>query len=288
MDIPKKKRGRKPKNINTKITTIETINEYTNTEDEKIIFHLPITTSEINNNIECDNVNSDENNINNDIFIKDESKNTYSESNTLSDFNSTYNQNTFILNNINKIITYSSNFTPTTKCWWCKNTFDTPSVQLPENYYNETFYCIGNFCSYNCVKSYNLDLNDSLLYKRESLIHLLYYLTYSEYKNIKLAPHWLTLIDYGGTLTIEEFRDNTTSNTKEYLILHPPLISRQMQIEESYKINKLHEVHIDKINKIYSEIDSEYIIKRNKKLSLSQFNLESTMGLIKKKKCKII
>ena len=74
-------------------------------------------------------------------------------------------------------------------------------------------------------------------------------------------------------------------NTKEYTILHPPLISRQMQIEESYKINKLKEVHIDKLNKIYSEIDSEYIIKRNKSLTSSQLNLESTMGLIKKK-CK--
>ena len=56
-------------------------------------------------------------------------------------------------------------------------------------------------------------------------------------------------------------------------------------LETIYKINKLKEVHIDKLNKIYSEIDSEYIIKRNKSLTSSQLNLESTMGLIKKK-CK--
>ena len=47
-------------------------------------------------------------------------------------------------------------------------------------------------------------------------------------------------------------------NSKEYLVLHPPLISRQMQIEESYKLSKLKEVPIDKVNKIYSEIDSDY------------------------------
>ena len=94
----------------------------------------------------------------------------------------------------------------------------------------------------------------------------------------------MCLDEYGGNLTIEEFRKSALINTKEYLVLHPPLISRQMQIEESYKTNKLKEVPIDKVNKIYSEIDSEYAIKRNKPIQSSQLNLETTMGLIKKKK----
>jgi hypothetical protein len=87
-------------------------------------------------------------------------------------------------------------------------------------------------------------------------------------------------------MTIEEFRKSVISNTKEYLVLHPPLISRQMQIEESYKTNKIKEVPIDKINKKYSEIDSEYAIKRNKPIQTNQLNLENTMGLVKKKKSK--
>ena len=57
-----------------------------------------------------------------------------------------------------------------------------------------------------------------------------------------------------------------------------------MQIEESYKLNKLKEVPIDKVNKIYSEIDSEYAIKRKNPIQSKQLNLETTMGLIKKKK----
>ena len=59
-----------------------------------------------------------------------------------------------------------------------------------------------------------------------------------------------------------------------------------MQIEESYKLNKLREVPIDKVNKIYSEIDSEYAIKRSKPVQSKQLNLETTMGLIKGKKIK--
>ena len=134
------------------------------------------------------------------------------------------------------------------------------------------------------MKSHNLDLNDSLSWKRESLMNLLYYKTYSEYKEIVTAPHWMTLEEYGGTLSILKFRENSVVNNKEYIVLHPPLISRQMQIEESYKLNKLKEVPIDKLNKIYSEIESEYKIKRSKPIKSNQLNLETTMGLIKSKK----
>ena len=273
-EVIKKKRGRKPKNYYNVISKpLDIINENINTDEEKIIFHLPITLDEINNVYDNDT-----------LFINDDNIHNISNSNNSdSNSNTTINQNKFIINNMNKIITYTVNFTKNTKCWWCRNTFLTPCIQLPEDYYNDTFYCIGNFCSFNCMKSYNLDLNDSLIYKRESLINLLYYLTYSEYKNIVSAPHWLTLEEYGGLLTIDEYRENIILNTKDYLILHPPLISRQMQIEESYKIKKLKEIHIDKINKVYSEIDSEYTIKRNKNLPSSHLNLETTMGLIKKK-----
>lgn len=296
--FPKKKRGRKPKNFNTtlqKNDNITFIEEKINSEDEKVVFHLPITMEDINNqhNISDDYKNNandimffiksekdNKNNINQKYKSPEESDNT----DTLKSTIFTIQNNQVINNSINKIITHNLNFTKKTKCWWCRNHFSTPAVQLPEDYYNETFYCTGNFCSFNCMKSYNLDLNDSLSWKRESLINLLYFLTYSEHKDIITAPHWITLEEYGGSLTIEEFRQNSLVNTKEYLILHPPLISRQMQIEESYKLSKLKEVPIDKINKMYSEIDSEYTIKRKNPIQSSQLNLETTMGLRVKKK----
>ena len=54
--------------------------------------------------------------------------------------------------------------------------------------------------------------------------------------------------------------------------------------EIGIELSKLKEVPIDKVNKIYSEIDSDYVIKRSKPIKSSQLNLETTMGLIKKKK----
>ena len=269
--IQHKKRGRKPKNyMNNNIkATCNVINENINSEEEKIIYHLQLNPNNINDTslndifIKNSTVVNDNNTVNSNENIIN--KNTITESDMLN--------STIINNNINKIMIHTLKINNNTKCWWCKNKFNTVAIQLPENYNEGTFYCIGNYCSYNCAKSYNLDLNDISTYRRNSLLNFLYYLTYSEYKNINPAPHWLSLEEYGGFLTIDSFRNNFIYNNKEFIVLHPPIVSRQLQIEESYKINKLSEVPINKINKIYSDIDSEYNIR-------NQINLESSMGLI--------
>ncbi len=272
----KKKRGRKPKNYNFLLSkqTQPITEEDVNTNEENIIFHLPITINEINN---LDNADLD-------LFIKQEHKELHDDSDNIMLSLNTSSPKINSNNVVHKIQTYNLNFNKNTKCWWCRNSFSTPSVELPEDYYNEIFYCIGNFCSFNCVKSYNLDLNDSFTWKRESLINLLYNKTYSNIKEITPAPSWMVLKEFGGTLSIDDFRQNLLLNTKDYLILHPPLISRQMQIEESYKLHKLTEVPIDKINKIYSEVEVDYSIKRTKPINTKHLNLETTMGLIKNKK----
>ena len=277
-NIPKK-RGRKPKNFNA-IKQYVIKDTVENTEEEKIIYHLPLTIDDINENEKESDI---------DIFIKNENIiNINSESsesiNKYVNSESINSVNKYGITNINKIITHTLKFNKNIKCWWCKNCFDSPSIQLPEDYYNNTFFCIGHFCSFNCMKTYNLDLNDILTWKRESLINLLYFKTYGEYIHIITAPHWIALDEYGGPLSIIKFRENSIINTKDYLILHPPLISRQMQIEESYKLTKLKEVSIDKINKIYSEVDSDFTIKRSKPIVSTQLNLEMTMGLTKGKK----
>ena len=266
-----KKRGRKPKKNIYKVDAIE--EERTNSHEEKIILHLPLF------NIE-DNMNQINNSIP-DLFIKipeSITDNTDVASTEILNSTMTHSQ-------INKIAIYTLNITSNTKCWWCKNNFDTEAVQLPENYITSVFYCIGHFCSYNCAKSYNLDINDNITYKRTSLINLLYFLIHGKHIDITPAPHWLSLEEYGGFMSISQFRENSIINNKEYVLLFPPLVSRQMQIEESYKINKLSEVSINKINKKYSDIESNssYAIKRNKPLPNSHLNLDSVNEFIKKK-----
>jgi len=288
-EIIHKKRGRKPKNytiIHPQIENENKVLESINTDEEKIILHLPITINEIN---DFDNYDA----VDNSLFIKsDKEIKIHAYNNIVNDTDSTDSLRTPINNNydkinintVQKISTHNLHFTQNTKCWWCRSCFNTPSLELPEDYYNDTFFCIGHFCSFNCIKKYNLELNDHLIWKRDSLINLFYYKIHKNYKEITPAPHWMILKEYGGCLTIEEFRNNFIINSKEYIILHPPLISRQMQIEESYNIQKLKEVPIDNLNRIYSDIETEYTIKRSNPIKSDQLNLEKTMGLIKKKK----
>jgi hypothetical protein len=283
-----KKRGRKPKQ--SKIENTKPIEEkIVNSDEENIVLHLPITLKDV--------VGNTTQNKDNDWFIKSESelikpknqkktqlilKKNETES---SSSNEPLITDTEVKQlNIPKIMTHTLNFGPESKCWWCRNTFTNIAVQMPEEYFNGVFHCVGNFCSYNCVKAYNLDLNDSLIWKRESLINLLYSLTYSDNKEIQAAPSWMVLKDYGGTLTIDQFRKNFTNNTTNYLVLRPPLISRQMHIEESYKPVKSNSVPISGINKFYTDTENDFVLKRSKPVQSSHLSLAATMGLIKAKK----
>ena len=126
--------------------------------------------------------------------------------------------------------------------------------------------------------SYNIDLNDEKVWKRNSLLNLLYKKTYNKDINIKPAPSWKVLKDFGGTVTIDEFRDNLDSNTYDFTYLHPPLIAFSSSINKSYKKEKY------KHNKNSSD---DIILKRSKPLKTTRYSLENTMGLKIKKKKKI-
>jgi hypothetical protein len=112
----------------------------------------------------------------------------------------------------------------------------------------------------------------------------MYYLTYNSFKQIHPAPSWLILKEFGGFMLIADFRKNFETNNSEYILLYPPLISRQMQIEESYKkVNSS-----GPINKIDKMLNHDYLLKRNKPIETSSFfmkknndtsNLQKIMGL---------
>ena len=264
-----KKRGRKPKN---KLPENKIQEKPLNSEEEPIIVHLPISLEDV--------VNISNEHIEDTIFIKSEKeiqKPIINEEQLLKKINQKLIETEKIFmfgKNINKINVYNIKFKEGSKCLWCKYSFDNPAIELPEDYFNNMFYCTGNFCSWNCAKSYNIDLNDLSTWKRESLLNLMYYKTYGEFVEILQAPSWLLLEDFGGILKINDFRNLFTFNNKDYLLLHPPIITRQLQIEESYK--KSNNTTANKIEHIY---DNELILKRNKPIESNSLNLEKTMGL---------
>jgi len=115
--------------------------------------------------------------------------------------------------NFNNQLLSSDNYS-NLNCWWCRNLIpsDTQIIGCPLKYSNEIFTCEGCFCSFNCVKAYIEDINHFNIKYRESigLLTLLYSKTFSQdilYTTIYPAPHWSLLKEYGGSLSIEQFRN---------------------------------------------------------------------------------
>ena len=250
--MEKSKRGRRPK-IPVLINKTENLNS-----DTPIIAHLPIDLSEvINEQVE-------------EIFIKSEFDN--------------YNDNEVKMlrkkiDELNgRLAKYEKSIKPSiiacngeSKCWWDTHFFNTPPIEMPESYFNGRFNCTAKFCSWECMMAYNIDINDENISKRTSLIYMMFKKTYNIFKEIKPASSWKILIDYGGVVSIEEFRENLTTNSLEYNYIKPPMISRISYIEK---------IPIKKDND-YELKNDDLILKRSKPLKSSKYNLESIMGLKK-------
>jgi hypothetical protein len=138
-----------------------------------------------------------------------------------------------------------------TCCWWCCHTFENSPCTLPIKYdsLRKRFTFVGIFCSWNCVRTYNLDRNDYKKYERNSLVTFLIQQLYGIVQaiHIKPAPPRQTLKMFGGYLSIDEFRNNS--------------------FVDSYRIN------LHNFNFIYPEITEITNVKfknENKPLRLSR------------------
>lgn len=128
-------------------------------------------------------------------------------------------------------------------CWWCRSPFKSNSVACPIRYCrdlspddegidalnykriqeklkqanlpsdtNDFFETEGLFCSFPCVKAYIIDQlsrTKSGKYKRALTLLTFMYQKLMNPDNVAVipsAPHWKMLSDYGGHLTVDEFR----------------------------------------------------------------------------------
>jgi hypothetical protein len=235
----KQKRGRKAK------SSIIPLVKVNSTNTTPVIVHLPINYSDVNE--QSVPIKSDRGEIN--TLLK-----------KIDDLNERLKKYEKIQKPCINVIDKMSS-----KCWWCRHSFSTPTVELPEHYFNNTYSSTGVFCSYNCALAFNIDLNDENIAKRTSLLHLHYKQTYLSECIIVSAPSWKILQDYGGTITIDEYRDNFISNKTNYMYIKPPNISRISYVE---KVPIISDIPI---------INNDYVLKRSKPLNSSKYSLESMM-----------
>jgi hypothetical protein len=146
------------------------------------------------------------------------------------------------------------------KCYWCCHSFDTRPYFIPTKYQDSIFHVYGNFCSFNCALAYNNDRQESNWTFNAELLHFLYRKIYGTNDEIKIAPPREVLEDFGGNISIDEFRNNF-SNNKEYAVLHPPVISMISQISESIKLKSASTLHEIKCKPIQKQL-----FKKSKKM----------------------
>jgi len=93
-------------------------------------------------------------------------------------------------------------------CWWCCHPIDGTILHLPFKYNEKTrkFTTMGNFCSWSCMKAYNVDRASPRVGVIQSNITLMMKHVYNKITLCKMAPKRECLKVFGGTMTIEEFR----------------------------------------------------------------------------------
>jgi len=175
-------------------------------------------------------------------------------------------------------------------CWWCCHQFDSIPCSLPEKYYDGIFYVWGCFCSYSCAMSYNNDLDDYKTSERNSLIQFLYKTIYDVEKQeelVKAANPRQSLKFFGGSMSIEKFRKDSTILDKNNRFILPPMMSIVPMIEEDYRDKNRYEYRSKKnvpLNAMRVIKANQNLKKRSNPLPNSKFSLIETMGLQRKKK----
>ena len=168
-------------------------------------------------------------------------------------------------------------------CWWCCHSFENLPLQLPYKYDDKTnrFSTCGNFCSWSCMKSYNMEkyglsrgaiIMGNMIIMRKKL--------YNVVDNIRSAPPRVLLKEFGGTLTIEEFRNNETSdkmltqNKVDQSYQHQPEFVKRVSMPQSTKLSDI---------SCSSGTNEPLRLKRSKPLKRDENNLEKSLGITRKK-----
>lgn len=100
------------------------------------------------------------------------------------------------------------------RCYNCHHNFENLPFYLPIDYSPEykRYKIFGNFCSPNCVKSYCI--NNSRFSDKSYLVGQFYRALFGQNFKIECAPSILTLKEYGGDKSIEEYRRLSYTNSR--------------------------------------------------------------------------
>jgi len=122
-------------------------------------------------------------------------------------------------------------------CWWCCHKFDSDPCYLPTitDDITNRFIVIGNFCSWRCVKAYNMSLPNEIT-KRLHILKKMLKCIGCNSATIKEAPPRQTLKMFGGHLSIEDFRSTQMPqyNLTSSFVKKKTILLESMHFKSSY------------------------------------------------------
>jgi hypothetical protein len=140
-------------------------------------------------------------------------------------------------------------------CWWDGHPFSSKPILIPKSASRDGSYVLyGNFCSPECAKAYlenESGLDPEIRWERCMLLHHMCHRIFSDkLERIKSALPKITLKEYGGTFTIDEFRQFNSLPSKQCEIVYPPITTEipflEVRTQEVPQIPKKSFVSIQK------------------------------------------
>ena len=170
------------------------------------------------------------------------------------------------------------------KCFHCCHTFETRPIPLPFTYdaTKKTFHVKFVFCSWECMKTYVSESNFSNKNYIFSIIQEFYKAVNGTTRNIKFAPPRIALEDFGGDLTINQFRSTLDV---EYKQIDFPFVVSNPKID---KVENYSWIKEDSANTSFknskktslSEVPDELKLERPKAMKKKNA-LADAMGLLR-------
>jgi len=151
-------------------------------------------------------------------------------------------------------------------CWWCCHSFEWESLHFPYKFKSNVFHTTGHFCSWECMKAYAIDKNFT---GECEFITLMRKRMEGKISQTKKAPNKYTLEMFGGTMSIDEFRNTDSSR----VFIKIPGEAYQLQTVTKQEIHT-------------STNGGEGLkLKREKPLERTKGKLETSLNVTVKRKC---
>lgn len=151
-------------------------------------------------------------------------------------------------------------------CWWCCHSIPGDILHMPFKFEGGKFYTCGQFCSWPCMKAYNIYSGRSKIGTVSDLITQYKLKVTGKVSPTRAAPSRFALEAFGGTMTIDEFRSAGST------IVRTPLDAAWVNLpNEAFRSTQV-------------EQGEELVLRRNKPLKRDVTGIQSVLLINKKKK----